>query len=90
MNIHIRADEKIEKLIKDDIYLKIWYNIRTSIIGGISMLSTLVQFCTKWIGTDPQWPILISILLVILVLAGPRKIITVRKIEKNKWTITFR
>ncbi len=54
------------------------------------MLSTLVQFCTDWIGTDPQWPILISILLVILVLVGPRKFITIRKIDKNKWIITYR
>lgn len=51
------------------------------------MLSTLVHFCTKWIGTDPQWPVLLSILLVIFVLVGPRKIITVRKTGENKWTI---
>lgn len=54
------------------------------------MLSTLVQFCTQWIGTDPQWPILITILLVILVLVGPRKCMTIKKTGENKWTIFYR
>ncbi len=54
------------------------------------MLSSLVQFCTQWIGTDPQWPILITVLLVILVLVGPRKCMTIKKTGKNKWTIFYR
>ena len=67
------------------------YNRSISIIGGILlMLSTLVQFCTQWIGTDPQWPILITILLVILVLVGPRKCMTIKKTGENKWTIFYR
>lgn len=51
------------------------------------MLLSLVQFCTKWIGVDPQWPVLISILFIVLILIRPRKNIIVKKIGKNKWTI---
>lgn len=54
------------------------------------MLSTLVQFCTQWIGTDPQWPIAITVLLVVLVLVGPQKSITLKKTGENKWTIFYR
>ena len=53
------------------------------------MLSTFVQFCTQWIGTDPRWPKIILILIVILVLVGPRRVITVRKKDNNKWSIFF-
>lgn len=51
------------------------------------MLSTFVRFCTRWLGVSPQWPILISVLLVVLVLVGPRKYITVKKTGEGKWVI---
>jgi len=51
------------------------------------MLSTFVQFCMRWLGVSPQWPILISVLLVVLVLVGPRKCITIKKVGEGKWTI---
>lgn len=51
------------------------------------MLSSFIEFCTNWIGTDPRWPTIITILLVVLVLVGPRKIITIKKTDENKWTI---
>ena len=53
------------------------------------MLSTFVQFCIQWIGTDPLWPKIILILIVILVLVGPRRVITIKKKDNNKWTIFF-
>lgn len=53
------------------------------------MLSNLVQFCTQWIEKDPQWSTFLSISLVILVLVGPRKCITIKKTGKNKWTMFF-
>ena len=51
------------------------------------MLSTFVQFCTQWIGTDPRWSKVILDLIGILVLIGPRKVITIKKKDNNKWTI---
>lgn len=54
------------------------------------MASDFVQFCTTWIGADPRWPRIIVVLLMILVLVGPRKMITIRKTGKNKWTIIFK
>ncbi len=54
------------------------------------MLTNFVQFCTTWLEIEPRWPAIVAILLVILVLAAPRKIITIKKTNNNKWTIFFR
>jgi len=54
------------------------------------MLSTLVQFCTEWIGTDySSWSKLLEFLIVLLIIVGPRKILTIRKTGENKWIISF-
>ena len=54
------------------------------------MLSTFVQFCTQWLGTDSQWPIVILVLVIILIITAPCKIVTIKKNDENKWTIFLR
>ncbi|MCI9178259.1 MAG: hypothetical protein HFJ28_06940 [Clostridia bacterium] len=54
------------------------------------MLTNFVQFCTTWLEIEPRWPTIDVSLLVILVLVAPRKVINIKKIKKNKWTIFFR
>lgn len=53
------------------------------------MLSTFVQFCEQWIDLDPRWPKIVAVLVIILLLVGPRKIIALKKTAKDKWTIFF-
>ncbi len=54
------------------------------------MLSSFIEFCTDWIGKDPRWPTIVAILMVVLVLVGPRKMITIKKTGESKWTIVFK